>query len=118
MLNLPQSFNNIRDKLIKQQKELEKNLKKIRDRDPVHSDGLSESTEPGTDSWLADAHSKTQAVGENLMNLLQNTKQALQNIRKGSYGKCKKCGKQIEIARLEAMPTATLCLSCSRKSTK
>lgn len=86
--------------------------------DSAKSDGLAESSEPGTDSWLADVHTKTVAVKQNLVTLLQNTKQALQNLRKGDYGKCKKCGKDIEVARLEAMPTATVCLSCSRKQSK
>lgn len=111
-------FDNIKKQLQKQQRELEKNLKKVEASDPVKGDGLAESTEPGTDSWLADAHSKTVAVKQNLANLLTNTKQALINLKKGSYGKCKNCGKQIELDRLEAMPTATLCLSCSKKTAK
>ena len=116
MLNLPQEiFKKIKNKLLKQQKEIEKNLKTIEASDPVNGDGLAESSEPGTDSWLADAHGRTVALKGSLVTMLQNTKQALVNLKKGSYGKCKKCGKQIELARLEAMPTATLCLSCSKK---
>lgn len=116
MLSLPQEiFKKIKDRLLVQQKEIERNLKNMQASDPVNSDGLAESSEPGTDSWLADAHGRTQAVMHNLVSLLQNTKLALTNLRKGSYGKCKKCNKAIELERLEAMPTATLCLSCSRK---
>ena len=116
MLSLPQEiFKKIKNKLVKQQKEIERNLKTMQASDPVNGDGLAESSEPGTDSWLADAHGRTQALRGSLATMLQNTKQALVNLRKGSYGKCKKCGKQIELARLEAMPTATLCLSCSKK---
>ena len=116
MLRLPQEiFKKIRNKLIKQQKEIEKNLKTMVAPDPVNGDGLAESSEPGTDSWLADAHGRTQAVKQNLMTILQNTRQALISLRRGNYGKCKKCGKDIELARLEAMPTATICLSCSKK---
>lgn len=116
MLNLPQEiFKKIKNKLLKQQKEIEKNLKTIEASDPVNGDGLAESSEPGTDSWLADAHGRTQAVKQNLMTILQNTRQALINLRKGNYGKCKKCGKDIELARLEAMSTATVCLNCSKK---
>lgn len=116
MLRIPQEiFKKIKNRLIARQKEIEKNLKTMEASDPVNGDGLAESSEPGTDSWLADAHGRTQAAKQNLINILQNTKQALLNLKKGSYGKCKKCGKQIEIARLEAIPTAVVCLSCSKK---
>lgn len=116
MLKLPQEiFKKIKNKLLTQQKVLEKNIKNIDASDPVKVMGLAETSEPGTDSWLADAHGRAEALRQNLLNLLQGTKQALLNLKKGSYGKCKKCGKEIELERLEAMPTATLCLSCSKK---
>lgn len=117
MLRVPQEiFKTFRNKLLKQQRELEKNIKNIEASDPVKVMGLAESSEPGTDSWLADAHGRAEALRQNLMNLLQSTKQALVNFKKGEFGKCKKCGKEVEFERLEAMPTATLCLSCSKKS--
>lgn len=119
MLKVPQEiFKKIRNKLLRQQRNLEKNIKNIEASDPVKVDGLAETSEPGTDSWLADAHGRTQALRNNLVSLLQGTRQALINFKKGSYGKCKKCGKEIELERLEAMPTATLCLGCSKKPIK
>lgn len=109
-------FNRIKQELLRQQRQIEKNLKKIEATDPVKSDGLAQTSEPGTDSWMAEVHSKTQAVKANLSQLLQNTIQALSNLRNGNYGKCQKCGRQIELPRLLAMPTATLCLTCSKKA--
>ena len=38
---------------------------------------------------------------------------ALQRLRDGSYGVCAKCGGEIAEARLEALPTATLCIKCA-----
>ena len=38
---------------------------------------------------------------------------ALQRLRDGSYGVCAKCGGDIAEARLEALPTATLCIACA-----
>ena len=35
---------------------------------------------------------------------------------KGQYGTCEFCGAQIDPARLDAMPYATLCVSCQRRS--
>jgi RNA polymerase-binding transcription factor DksA len=36
---------------------------------------------------------------------------ALKKFEDGTYGKCEKCGKPIEMARLEAIPTARLCMN-------
>jgi len=37
---------------------------------------------------------------------------ALTRIETGSYGRCQGCGKDIPVARLQAVPTATTCLAC------
>ena len=39
--------------------------------------------------------------------------QALQRITDGNYGDCTKCGKQIDSARLEAIPYAAHCIECA-----
>ncbi len=119
MLNLPQeTFRKIKRLLQRQEREIEKNLKSIEKDDPVKGDGLAESSEPGTDSWMADVHGRAEAIKGNLQTLLARTKNSLASLRSGKYGKCENCGRQIEPQRLEAMPTATLCLSCSRKTSK
>ncbi|HEX5646418.1 MAG TPA: TraR/DksA C4-type zinc finger protein [Nitrospira sp.] len=41
---------------------------------------------------------------------------ALIRIETGSYGRCQGCGKDIPVARLQALPTATTCLLCSQAS--
>jgi DnaK suppressor protein len=38
--------------------------------------------------------------------------EAIVRIRDGSYGACEGCDKQIPLARLEALPFATLCIKC------
>ena len=38
--------------------------------------------------------------------------EALDRVRNGTYGICKKCGKLIPKARLEAVPTAKMCIQC------
>ncbi len=119
MLNLPQeTFNKIKNVLQRQQKEIESNIKSLEKGDPVNGETLAESSEPGTDSWMAEVHGRSMALKQNLLGLLSKTKQSLANLRSGKYGKCDNCGKQIEPARLEAIPIATLCLSCSRKKVK
>lgn len=41
---------------------------------------------------------------------------ALVRMEKGTYGKCEKCGQAIPFERLEAIPTASLCVSCKQKA--
>lgn len=120
MLNLHQkTFDHIKRLLLRQQRQLEKNLKSIDADDPLKSgDSIAESSEPGTDSWLAEVHRKTMALKQNLLSLLSRTKYSLANLKLGKYGKCERCGKQIEAERLLAMPTATLCLACSKQTPK
>jgi len=38
---------------------------------------------------------------------------ALRRIEEGLYGTCAKCGAAIAAGRLEALPTATLCIKCA-----
>lgn len=41
--------------------------------------------------------------------------EALRRIEDGTFGECEDCGEDIEIRRLEARPTATLCVFCKEE---
>lgn len=43
---------------------------------------------------------------------LKKVEEALVRIEEGTFGECNDCGEDIELKRLEARPTATLCVSC------
>lgn len=109
-----QKFDKIKNNLLRQQKEVEAELKEAEQDDPIMHDGLAESNEPGTASWMEDVHSQSMALRDNLKQMLGKIQTALLHLNKGDYGKCEKCGKAIETARLEAMPTASYCIACSK----
>jgi DnaK suppressor protein len=44
--------------------------------------------------------------------LLKKIEESLTDLDKGDYGYCESCGTEIGIRRLEARPTATLCIDC------
>ncbi len=46
---------------------------------------------------------------------LEDIKDALIKIENGTYGICERCGKEINIERLEAIPTARLCRDCQQR---
>ena len=39
---------------------------------------------------------------------------AVKKLENGSYGLCQKCGGQIEVARLDAIPIAKICMKCAQ----
>ena len=119
MLNFPsKTINYIKNLLVKQQKEVEKSLKEVEEEDPAKGEVLAESSEPGTDSYIADTHTKTVALEDKLNKAHTSIKIALSKITKGTYGKCEKCGQTIGVARLLALPTAQYCINCSQKASK
>lgn len=56
-------------------------------------------------SQLAEVESRELAQIEN----------ALERMRTGEYGICESCGHNISLARLQALPYATLCIKCQRE---
>lgn len=104
----------IKNLLQKQQKKVEEEIESLEKDDPVHSLDMAESSEPGTDSWMADTHSRVVAVKQTLQELLSKIKRSLSAMKQGKYGTCERCGKPIEAQRLKAITTATLCIACSK----
>lgn len=41
---------------------------------------------------------------------------ALGRLRRGEYGRCQDCGREIPQARLEALPQAALCIDCQTRA--
>lgn len=119
MLNFPKkTLGFIKKHLLRQEQEVEKNLKKVTEDDPVTSPSLAESSEPGTDSYIADTHAKTLILESQLKAAKTGIRTALAKIKSGNYGKCESCKRYIEVGRLMAMPTAQYCLSCTQKNAK
>jgi len=46
---------------------------------------------------------------------LANIENALERMRAGKYGSCEVCGGKIPMARLNALPYATVCIECQRE---
>ncbi len=41
--------------------------------------------------------------------------EALRRISEGTYGVCEMCGRSIPVARLQALPSASMCVQCQRE---
>jgi DnaK suppressor protein len=46
---------------------------------------------------------------------IRKIEDALKRISEGTFGECEDCGLDIELRRLEARPTATLCVTCKEE---
>ena len=69
-------------------------------------DAALDSVQDEISSQLAEVESRELSRIEN----------ALQRMRDGEYGVCEGCGCSIPLARLNALPYATLCIKCQRES--
>lgn len=54
------------------------------------------------------------ALEHKLEETLMAIEKALSKIDKGTYGQCEKCELSIELARLQALPEAALCINCGQ----
>lgn len=91
-------------------------------REISHSDTTTAEERTGYSSHMAE---DATAVFEQALNvghkrdqelLLAEVEDALQRIADGTYGICQRCGVKIDLARLRAMPTATLCYECQERA--
>lgn len=61
---------------------------------------------------------KRLALERRINEQLAKVEHALEKFEKGTYGFCDICGQPIDPARLEAIPQASLCMSCKAKYEK
>lgn len=61
-------------------------------------------------------YAKELSLEQNTLDLLSKVEWALAKIAEGKYGICESCGKSIPLARLDALPYATLCVDCARRA--
>jgi DnaK suppressor protein len=69
----------------------------------------------GEGGSMAFEYEKELSVFNNAKDLLDKTEYALERLEKGDYGTCESCGEPIPVARLEAVPYATLCVRCASR---
>lgn len=85
----------------------------------LHSLQVSAGDGAGDDQ--ADAGSKTfereqeLSIANNRRDLLVQMERAMERLDKGTYGHCESCSQPIMKARLQAFPSATLCVRCKQR---
>jgi DnaK suppressor protein len=75
---------------------------------------LKTEVDPDADEGDPDLVEREKAVAlvQSLRRRLDAIDYALRHAQEGTYGICERCGEPIDPARLEAVPEATLCVTC------
>lgn len=58
---------------------------------------------------------KNISLESDLGGILKTVNKALEKIKKGNYGICEECQKEINPKRISVFPSATLCIKCKKK---
>lgn len=115
-----------KQKLEKERKNIEKQLagfakkdKNLKDdwdtRFPHFGSGETGSADLEKAADEVEEYSTLLPLEHNLELRLKNINLALEKTKKGKYGICEKCGKEILIERLKAFPEARTCTKCENK---
>lgn len=103
-----------KQKLEQEEHDIKSRLAKITERD-AHAHGWSAdfpqfgSKDDENAAEVATFHDNL-GLEKDLQHSLDEVRQALQKIGAGTYGRCERCGQEIDAARLAAFPAARQCL--------
>lgn len=97
----------LKEKLVERKSDIFRRLQRV-ERD-LDSDRTSDDDDRAIEQ---EDEEVLEAVGEAGLAELEAITAALERIDNGSYGICAKCGQPIPMARLNALPHATLCMAC------
>ncbi len=108
-----QKLDTIRDALLLKKEALTRHLQsELSGLETADKHHLADLEEMASDTQDTDSVCEIMEVGANT---LEQVEQALTKLDQGTYGRCEDCDGDIPFERLEALPFATLCVSCKRK---
>ncbi len=113
-------FNLLRSRLEQEQKHVTEELEQLKAstrpaNERREGSPFGKREEEATESFELE---KRLALEKRLRDQLAEIEHTLHKFDQGTYGLCDKCGQPIDPARLEALPQASLCLSCKTKNAK
>jgi RNA polymerase-binding transcription factor DksA len=108
----PEGLTRLRRRLLRERRHLAEGLGLLQ-----HSSGdfAGEGDDPVDLAGVAIDQETSWIAGTSMTRALVDVEEALERIADGTYGFCRDCGDRIPWERLEAIPSAQLCLGCKRK---
>ena len=110
---MPISYDRLKQALLTEQAALTRELAELES--TIKEEGVGYSTHPADEGTTAFDQARDLAVQVSAEQTLKLVDDALLRFENGTYGLCLNCGREIDAARLEAIPYAPLCLSCQSK---
>jgi RNA polymerase-binding transcription factor DksA len=98
---------NLKEKLLQEQKDIAKKLKDLGEVPEFGTDVEGEVFEEEADE--AEEYSKNLGIKQELKGRLLDIKNALDKLHNGTYGKCENCDMEIEHEVLKVDPESRLC---------
>ncbi|WP_163194787.1 TraR/DksA C4-type zinc finger protein [Clostridium thermarum] len=115
------NLNYYKKKLLSEKENARRFLLKLKDNDMTNALFETSSELSFYDNHPADLASemetmeKGRALREHEVTIIKKIDEALKNIEEGTYGTCKRCGKEIPSERLEFLPYAEYCVHCQNE---
>lgn len=108
----------LKEELLEKKKNLEEELSSLAKKDPKLKGDWDAKMPRVPEGNLEEAADEVEEYSTNLHiefsleKQLKNVDAALERIKRGTYGKCEKCQKNIDPERLKASPEAATCTDC------
>ncbi len=114
------TFDDVRQRLKEERDRLIRQLDQVRASAPAVGEMKEGSPYGKKEEGASEAFEleKRLALEKRLMVTLAEIEHALRKFEKGTYGVCDMCGRPVEVARLEVLPQANLCLSCKAQQSR
>lgn len=91
----------------------QKKLDLLADEDEIDTPGTGYTNHQADDATMVYDQTVSASTLLGVKDRLRQLDEALARYDAGTYGICERCGREIDIARLEAIPYTPLCLSCA-----
>ena len=107
---MPATYGELHVQLTETEQQLKGQLEEIQR--TVREDGVGYSNHMADVGTEVFEQARDFAVARQLQQSYDDTYRALEKFDDGTYGICESCGAIIELARLEALPSARFCMQC------
>jgi RNA polymerase-binding transcription factor DksA len=103
----------LHDVLLKLREDLTNNLQQMEDAKSLDITGTGYTNHQADDATAVYDQTADASAYKAAQTRLRQVDEAIAKYQTGTYGTCENCGREIDIARLEAMPYTPLCLRCA-----
>lgn len=114
-----QENQDIINKLMEERASAEERIMSLNKEDPFSDpDYANNNTPVDTDVHEQESHERIEAEIKTLRDKIDNINLAIERVKEGKYGICKRCGKVIDVRRLKLIPESVYCVSCENELVK